>query len=75
MKIESLEQVFSCEICEICWNTFFAEHHRTTASDCSNININEGRIGKQNRKLLKRAVQVKEQVSEAVVRRLQIRCS
>ena len=32
-------------------------------------------IGKQNRKLLKRAVQVKEQVSEAVVRRLQIRCS
>ena len=39
------------------------------------LNINGGRIGKQNRKLLKRAVQVKEQVSEAVVRRLQIRCS
>ena len=35
-----------------------------TASDCSNINSSEGRVGKQNRKLLKRAVQVKEQVSE-----------
>ena len=45
------------------------------ASDCSNININEGRIGKQNHKLLKRGVQVKEQVSEAVVRRLQIKYS
>ena len=72
MKIESLKQVFSGENY---WNTFFAEHHLTTAPDCSNININEGRIGKQNRKLLKRAVQVKEQVSEAAVRRLQIRCS
>ena len=54
---------------------FFAEHHRTTASDCSNVDSNEGGIGKQNRKLLKRAVQVKEQVSEAVVRKLEIRCS
>ena len=52
------------------WNTFFVEHHRTTASDFSNINSNEGRIGKQNRELLKRAVQLKEQVSEAVVRKL-----
>ena len=60
--------------CEICWNIFFAEHHWTAASDCSSTNSSEGRIGKQNRKLLKRAVQVKEQVSEAVVRRLQIRC-
>ena len=46
-----------------------------TASDFNNININEGKIGKQNCKLLKKTVQVKEQVSEAVVRRLQIRCS
>ena len=60
---------------ENCWNTFFAEHHRTTASDCSDISINERKIGKQNRKLLKRTVQVKEQVSEAIVRRLRIRCS
>ena len=58
-----------------CWNAFFADHHRTTASDSSNININERRTGKQNCKLLKMAVQVKEQVSEAVVRRLQIWCS
>ena len=60
--------MFSCEICENFWSTFFAEHHRKTASDCSSINSSEGRIGKQNRKLLKRAVQV----SEAIVRRLQI---
>ena len=51
--------MFPREICEICWNTFFAEHHRTTATDCSSINSNERKIGKQNRKLLKRAVQVK----------------
>ena len=72
LKIESLKQVFSRENC---WNTFFAENHWTTASDCRNINSNKGRIGKQNRKLLKRAVQVKEQVSETVVCRLQIRYS
>ena len=71
-KIEYLKQVFSGEKF---WNTFFAEHHRTTASGCSNININEGRTSKKNRKLLKRAVQAKEQVSEAVVHRLQIRFS
>ena len=29
----SLVQVFSCEFCEICKNTFFAEHHQTTTSD------------------------------------------
>ena len=50
-EIESLEQVFFCEICEIYWNAFFAEHHRTTASDCSSINNSEGRISKQNLKL------------------------
>ena len=59
--------MFFCEICEICWNTFFVEHHQTTAFDCSSIDSREGRISKQNRKLLKRAVQVKEQVSQAVV--------
>ena len=30
--------VFSCEFCEIYKNTFFAEQHRTTASDYSRIN-------------------------------------
>ena len=43
--------MFSCEFCEICKNTFFAEHHRTTASYYSSINGNEGRIGKRNCKL------------------------
>ena len=38
IKIESLEQVFSCEICEISWSRFFGEHHRTSASDRSSIN-------------------------------------
>ena len=37
-----LVQVFSCEFCEICKNTFFAEHHRTTASYFSSINGDEG---------------------------------
>ena len=36
---------------EICKKTFFAEHHRTTASDYSSINTSEGGIGKQNCKL------------------------
>ena len=84
--------VFSYEFCEICNNTFFAEQHRTTASDYSSINSSEGSIGKrincdtkinwsisinlsQKSKLLKGAVQVTEQVLEAVVRRLQTRCS
>ena len=53
----------------------FAKIVGAPSSDCTSINSSEGRIGKQNRKLLKRAVQVKEQVSEAVVRRLQIWCS
>ena len=42
IKIESVKQVFLGENCS---NTFFAGHHRATASDCSNSNINEGRIG------------------------------
>ena len=38
-------QVFPCEFCEICKNTFFAEHFRTTASDYSSISNNsEGAI-------------------------------
>ena len=74
---------FSCEVCGICWNTFFKEHHRTTACDYSSINSSEWRIGKRNCelryknysmctnlsrkcKLLKKAVQMKEQVSEVV---------
>ena len=41
---------FSCEFYEIWKNTFFAEQHRTTASDYSSINSSEGCIGKQNYK-------------------------
>ena len=51
LKKKSLAQGFSCEFCKICKNTFFAEHHRTTASYYSSINGNKGRIGKQNCKL------------------------
>ena len=40
-------QVFSCEFCKICKNTFFAEHQGTTASDYSSINSNEGKIDKE----------------------------
>ena len=50
-KNEPLAQVFSCEFCEICKNTYFAEHHGKTASDFSSINSSEGRIGKRNCKL------------------------
>ena len=32
IKKETLAQVFSCGFCEICKNTFFTEHLRTTAS-------------------------------------------
>ena len=32
IKKEPLAKVFSCEFWEISQNTFFAEHHRTTAS-------------------------------------------
>ena len=39
--------VFSCEICESCKITFFAEQHRTTASEKSR----EYCIGKRNGKL------------------------
>ena len=40
--------VFPCEFCEICKNSFFAEQHRTTASDYSSINSSEGTIVKWN---------------------------
>ena len=45
--------VLSCEFCEICKKTFFAEQQQTTASDYSSININssERSTGKQNCKL------------------------
>ena len=36
--------VFSCELCEICKNIFFAEQRKTTASDYSSINSSEGSI-------------------------------
>ena len=32
IKKETLAQVFSCEFCKISKNTFFTEHHWTTAS-------------------------------------------
>ena len=47
-KNETLVQVVSCEISK---SNFFAEHHRTTASDYSSINSSEGRIGKLIHKL------------------------
>ena len=37
IKNEALAQVFSCEFWKIRKNTFFAEHHQTTASDYSSI--------------------------------------
>ena len=51
IKNKSLAQVLSCEFCEICKNTFFAERHRTTVSYYSSFNGNEGRISKWNCKL------------------------
>ena len=51
IKNKSLAQVLSCEFCEICKNTFFAEHHQTTASYYSSIIGNEERISKRNCKL------------------------
>ena len=38
IKNEAQAQVFSCEFRKIRKNTFFAEHHKTTASDYSGIN-------------------------------------
>ena len=43
--------VFCCEFCEIYKKTFFAEQHRTTASDYSSINRREGSTGKRNYEL------------------------
>ena len=71
---------------KLCRNTFLAEHHRTTASDYSSSNSREGRMANETvnydtktesyvQSRVVRAVQVKEQVSEEVVRRLQISCS
>ena len=37
IKNEALLQVFSCEFCKIRKNTFFAEHHQTSASDYNSI--------------------------------------
>ena len=36
IKIETLAQVFSCEICEVSKNTFLAEHEWATASGFGN---------------------------------------
>ena len=80
-----LAQVFSCEFCKIRKNTFFAEHHQTTASDYSSINSisMKGELASETVNydtktmyqfepkcnLLRSTLQVKQQVSEAVVRR------
>ena len=40
--------MFSCEFCEIYKNTFFEEHHQTTANVYSSISSGEGGIGKRN---------------------------
>ena len=50
-KNETVAQMFSCEFCEICKNTFFAEHHWAIASDYSRINSSGRRINKRNGKL------------------------
>ena len=34
--------MFSCELFEICKNTFFAGYHRTTASDYSSTSVVKG---------------------------------
>ena len=50
---KTLAQDFSCKFCKIRKNTFFAEHHQTTASDYSSVSSisNEGNIGERNCKL------------------------
>ena len=41
IKNNSLAKVFCCKICEICRDTFLAEHHRTTASgELANKTVN-----------------------------------
>ena len=40
--------VISCEFCEICKKSFFAEQHWTTASDYSSINSSERNTDKRN---------------------------
>ena len=40
--------MFSREFCVICENTYFAEQHLTTVSDCSPVNSSKGSIGKRN---------------------------
>ena len=47
IKREALAQVSSCEFCEICKNTYFAEHGRATASDYTSIKSSERRFGKR----------------------------
>ena len=37
IRNEALVQVFSCEFSKIRKNTFFAEHHQTSASDYNSI--------------------------------------
>ena len=44
---EKISVVFSSEFSEICKNTFFAEHHRTTASDYSSINSSGGELANE----------------------------
>ena len=44
IKKENLAHVFSYEFCQSCKNTFPAEHHQTTASDYSSINIVKGEL-------------------------------
>ena len=39
-----LQHKFFCELCEICYNRFFAKRHRPNTSDYSSINISEERI-------------------------------
>ena len=80
-KDETLTQDFSCDFSKIRKNTLFAEHHQTTASDCSSINsiINEELASETENydtktmyqfepkcNVLRSTLQVKQQVSELV---------
>ena len=39
IKKDTLTQVFSCELCEISKNTFYAEHLQATASEKINLKL------------------------------------
>ena len=44
----SSTSLLSCEFCEICKNTFFAEHDRATVLDYSSIKVVKGELANEN---------------------------